>query len=361
MRDFTLKDKKAGLDTLKVKATDIIKTLNEEFTFDAFEQLFFEKEIKRTTEKQNVYAIFEDYIEKLKAEKRIGTAGSYTDALKSLKTFAPKLTFKEVTVQLLEDYEKFMLKNSRSVTTIGIYLRSLRTIINIARSEKIMPDEKYPFGMKSHKKYEIPRANNIKKALDETAIVKIIHYEPLTDDEAKARDLWLFSFFCNGMNMADIFSLKYENMDGEFIHFHRKKTIRTRKIQEPIEIFISKPIASIIERWGCAERSPKNYIFGVYNKTMTAEEIHLKTHHAIRSINAYMKRIARRLGIDTKITTYVARHSWATTLLRKGISTAYISKGFGHASFSTTEQYLGGFTQAQKKSVADLLTNLANE
>ena len=47
--------------------------------------------------------------------------------------------------------------------------------------------------------------------------------------------------------------------------------------------------------------------------------------------------------------------------LLKGISTAYISKGFGHASFSTTEQYLGGFTQAQKKSVADLLTNLANE
>ena len=93
---------------------------------------------------------------------------------------------------------------------------------------------------------------------------------------------------------------------------------------------------------------------------MTAEEIHLKTHHTIRSINAYMKRIAKRLGIETNITTYVARHSWATTLLRKGISTAYISKGFGHASFSTTEQYLGGFTQDQKKSVADLLTNLAN-
>jgi len=214
--------------------------------------------------------------------------------------------------------------------------------------------------MKSHKKYEIPRANNIKKALDETAITKIINYEPLTEDEAKARDLWLFSFFCNGMNMADIFSLKYENIDGEFIHFHRKKTIRTRKIQEPIEIFISKPVAAIIEKWGNEERMKKNYIFGVFEETMTAEEIHLKTHHTIRSINAYMKRIAKRLGIETNITTYVARHSWATTLLRKGISTAYISKGFGHASFSTTEQYLGGFTQDQKKSVADLLTNLAN-
>ena len=248
LRDITLKEKKSGLEALKMKAMDILKTLGEDFTFDAFEQLYFEKEIRRTAEKKNVYDVFEDYIEKLKKEKRIGTAGSYSDALKSLRTFAPKLTFKEVTVPFLEDYEQFMLNNGRSATTIGIYLRSLRTIVNIARADKIMPDDKYPFGMKSHKKYEIPRANNIKKALDETAITKIINYEPLTEDEAKARDLWLFSFFCNGMNMADIFSLKYENIDGEFIHFHRKKTIRTRKIQEPIEIFISKPVATIIEK-----------------------------------------------------------------------------------------------------------------
>ena len=359
LRDITLKEKKTGLESLKIKAADSIKMLGEDFTFNTFEQLFFEKEIKKTAEKQSVYAIFEDYIEKLKKEKRIGTAGSYNDAMKSLRTFAPKLTFKEVTVPFLETYEQFMIKNGRSVTTIGIYLRSLRTIINIARAEKIMPNEKYPFGMKSHKKYEIPRANNIKKALDETAITKIINYDPLTEDEAKARDLWLFSFFCNGMNMADIFSLKYENINGEFIYFHRKKTIRTRKIQELIEIFVSKPVASIIERWGNEARRQKNYIFGVFNDTMTAEEIFLKTHHTIRSINAYMKRIALRLGIDAKITTYVARHSWATTLLRKGISTAYISKGFGHASFSTTEQYLGGFTQDQKKNAANLLTNLA--
>jgi integrase len=268
---------------------------------------------------------------------------------------------KDVTVPFLEGYEQFMLTNGRSITTIGIYLRSLRTIINVARADKLMSEEKYPFGMKSHKKYEIPRANNIKKALDETAITKIINYEPLTNDEAKARDLWLFSFFCNGMNMADIFSLKYENIDGEFIQFHRKKTIRTRKVQEPIELFISKPVAAIIEKWGSENRLKKGYIFGIFNETMTPEEMYLKTHHTIRSINAYMKRIARRLGIETNITTYVARHSWATTLLRKGISTAYISKGFGHASFSTTEQYLGGFTQDQKKNVAELLTNLGDE
>jgi hypothetical protein len=62
LRDVALKEKKAGLGTLKVKAADIIKTIGDEFSFDAFEQLFFEKEIKRTAEKHDVYAIFEEYV-----------------------------------------------------------------------------------------------------------------------------------------------------------------------------------------------------------------------------------------------------------------------------------------------------------
>jgi integrase len=116
----------------------------------------------------------------------------------------------------------------------------------------------------------------------------------------------------------------------------------------------------IIEKWGTFDKSADNYVFGVFNNRMTPEETYRIRLNTIRSINHYMKKLCERLKIDVPTTTYVARHSWATTLLRKGISTAYISKGFGHASFSTTEQYLGGFTQDQKKSVADLLTNLAN-
>lgn len=360
LKDKVLKKLKTDMEALRVKATKTVELLGDTFSFEAFEVLFYDKQIKQRADKQDVYSSFEVYIGKLEDEKRIGTARSYIDALKSLRSFSPKLEFKNVTVDFLNSYERHMLENGRSVTTIGIYLRSLRAIINIAKADKIISEDQYPFGMKSHRKYEIPKANNIKKALDESAITDIVKYEPLTEEEAKARDLWLFSFYCNGMNMADIFALKYENIDGNFIYFHRKKTIRTRKIQEPLEIFISEPVAAIIKRWGNKERLNKNHIFDVINSTMTPDDIYHTTHITIRSINAYMKRIAKRLGIDAKVTTYVARHSWATTLLRNGVSTAYISKGFGHASFATTEQYLGGFTQDQKKDVAEILTKLAN-
>ncbi len=360
LKDEELKEKRVYIKNLEKKALDIVKDLGSQFTLDSFDILFLGSESKLVRNKQDVYAAFEIYVGKLKEEGRIGTEKSYEAASKSLRQFMSKLNFTDITVPFLEAYERDMLKQGKSVTTIGIYLRSLRTIVNIARSEKVINEEQYPFGLKSRKKYEIPRANNIKKALDESALSKILTCECVNDDEAWARDMWLFSFYCNGMNMADIFHLKYRNIKGEFLYFVRQKTIRTKKVQEPIEIYLSEPIREIIEKWGTFDKSADNYVFGVFNNRMTAEEIYRIRLNTIRSINHYMKNIGERLKIEVPTTTYVARHSWATTLLRKGISTAYISKGFGHASFSTTEQYLGGFTQDQKKSVADLLSNLAN-
>jgi len=360
LKDKTLKKKKSDLEAIKIEAGKNIDILGEQFTFDMFEQLFFDKEIKKKSQNQNVYLAFEEYIVKLKEEKRIGTAGSYRDALNSLRKFSAKLQFESVTVKFLEDYERHMIDDGKSATTIGMYLRSLRAIVNMARADKIISEEQYPFGLKAHRKYEIPAGNNVKKALQESDISKIISYEPLSEEEAKARDLCLFSFYCNGMNMVDIFNLKYEDIEGNFLYFYRKKTIRTRKVKEPVEIYISEPVATIISRWGNKERLNKNYIFDVLDKSMSAEVMHHIKNLEVRRINAYMKRIAKRLGIDAKVSTYVARHSWATTLLRNGVSTAYISKGFGHASFATTEQYLGGFTQDQKKDVAEIFTKLAS-
>ena len=357
LKDDTLKAKRTEIKNLEAKANEAVDLLGDNFTFEAFEVLFLgDKAAKKVQSKKDVYAAFETYIEKLKAENRIGSANAYRDAIKSLKSYSESLDFRDVNVSFLDGYEKWMLEKGKSVTSIGMYLRALRAIVNIAKADKIITEDQYPFGQKSQKKYEIPRARNIKKALDENAIAKIINYEPHSENEEWARDMWLFSFFCNGMNMADIFLLKYENIQGDFIWFHRKKTIRTRRVQEPIELYISKPVREIINRWANKDRS--GYVFNVMNTQMTPEDIYEQSHTTIRSINGYMKRIAKRLDIDVKITTYVARHSWATTLLRNGVSTAFISKGFGHTSFSTTEQYLAGFTHGQKKDAAELLSKI---
>lgn len=78
----------------------------------------------------------------------------------------------------------------------------------------------------------------------------------------------------------------------------------------------------------------------------------------VRVVNESMRRIIRKLGINNRATTVVARHTWST-ILKNNVSVSYISKGLGHTSISTTEKYLGDFDQDQKREVGELIAQIA--
>lgn len=342
------------------KVTNIIQKLGDEFTIEIFESIYLNKPVNKSSysEKDIIYSLFADYIQSLKQEERIGNATACETAMKSLKQFSPSLPIKKLTPQFLESYEKWMLDNKKSLTTVGIYLRSLRTIVNIAKDDGYFTDKTYPFGQKAKKKYEIPIGKNIKKALPADDLKKIINAEMPHKEAEYARDLWLFSLYCNGMNMADIFNLKYESILDDFIYFKRAKTRRTKKNQSDIAIFITEPVAQIIKKWGNKDKSPENYIFNILNESMTASEKYIARQNHTRSVNGYMKRLVKRLGIKTKISTYFARHSWATLLKNNGVSIAEISEGLGHSSLETTKNYLDSFPQEHKKQTAINFKNM---
>ncbi|MFM7485640.1 MAG: phage integrase SAM-like domain-containing protein, partial [Cytophagales bacterium] len=151
----------------------------------------------------------------LSKENRSGTADSYQCAYNSFKSYLEskgrkKLNFGDVTPDWLKEYESWMLEKEKSVTTIGIYLRSLRTIINIAIEEGTLAREFYPFGKR---KYQIPSGRNVKKALQLADIQKLVNYKTTTEAEERAKDLWLFSYLCNGANVKDMARLQYRNID----------------------------------------------------------------------------------------------------------------------------------------------------
>jgi site-specific recombinase XerD len=75
----------------------------------------------------------------------------------------------------------------------------------------------------------------------------------------------------------------------------------------------------------------------------------------VRLINDHMKAIVKALGINQPVTTYCARHSFATILKNSGVSTEFISEALGHASLATTKTYLAGFEQDAIKKTTDLL------
>lgn len=353
LRDEYLKDVRVYCDTIKQKAEEVSSDI-EIFTFEKFKDAFF---VNHDLEAQtnDVYKNIEIYIKQLQEEGRVSTASSYQCTLNSLKKFKKKLTFDDITVKFLNDYEKWMLAQDNTSTTIGIYLRSLRAIYNQAIDNGIIAKDAYPF---KKNKFQIPKGNNIKKALTLEEVRRIFQYSTiLFTAEDKAKDIWCFSYLCNGLNIKDIARLKFKNINGDKIIFIRAKTERTSKSnQKEISIYMSQDAKEILEKWKNKNIRQDNYVFPILEHNITAQKERDLIQNFTKLINKYMKRIANEVGIDKNLTTYVARHSFSTVLKRSGVSTEYISEALGHSSLATTQSYLDSFEDETKKQYANLLT-----
>lgn len=164
----------------------------------------------------------------------------------------------------------------------------------------------------------------------------------------------MFLYLCNGINVADFIQLRYSDIIGGEIYFKRQKTLNTTRTLKDIRVVVTQPMRDIIERWGNLPH-PDNYIFPHLRGNETPLLIKRCTQYLTRLINRAMAHIAEVLGID-HISTYTARHSFATVLKRSGTSIAYISESLGHSSQRTTENYLASFERDERQRNAELLT-----
>jgi integrase/recombinase XerD len=334
-------------------ANKVINSL-QAFSFDLFEK----KYLTNDGAKDTVNSAFLNYIKTLRKEERIGTALSYENANNSLKSFyGPKydsLKFIDITTDFLKAYEKSMLNQGRSVSTVGIYLRSLRTMFNEAISQDVLSKEYYPFG---RRKYEIPTSVNVKKALTIDDIKSIFYYPTKAGSFTEmAKDYWVFMYLCNGINVKDMCQLKWQNIEGETLQFVRAKTIRTKRKIEPIRISLHEQAKAIIEKYGTTSRKPSDYIFPTLEIGLSAEAETNKIKQLTHVINDNLARIKQELKIEKPVTTYTARHSFATILKRNGVSTAFISESLGHNNERTTQSYLDSFEDESKKEISKVLT-----
>lgn len=335
------------LNAYLAKANEIIEDLDI-FTFSKFEEAYYENRNVNTS----VSYAFDKYIKDLEQENRLGTAESYKYAKNSIESFKKNLEFADVTPRFLKRYENWMLKNERSISTVGIYLRSLRAIFN----QQNIDSSLYPFG-NGKGKYTIPTSRNIKKALTLKEIQKIYHYEPEENtSEEMARDYWIFLYLANGMNVKDFCLLRWENIKDNMITYNREKTKRTNSQHRRIEVALKPETLEIINKWGIRSLQEDAFIFPHLNDQMSAEEQRREYKQLTQLINKNMKRIAKKLEIDKEVTTYYARHSFATVLKRSGAQTEMISELLGHSDLRVTESYLDGFEKKQIQKQTDALT-----
>lgn len=338
------------LNELKAKANKILTDLPV-FTYQRFEEAFYDQRTKGVV----LYDMFMDYVAELKKEDRIKTAVSYTTAANSFKEFSPKATIFDVDERFLKRYHAYSLEENKSLSTIGIYVRSLRAVYNYAVAKGIIKrNDDYPF---VRNKYVIPASSNIKKSLCQEEIKKIIEFPTAEGSFAdRAKDFWLLSYLCNGINFKDICLLKWKNIDGEMIRFVREKTRRTSQSNlRTISCYMTEEVKQIIEKWGISEPKPDRFIFPIVTEEDSPEEKQKKIDQFVQNTNKNLKRICKAQGIEKLVTTYYSRHSAATTLKRAGASILQIQEALGHSSSMVTQRYLDSFEDESKKELAMIL------
>ena len=330
-------NKKIQILGMLERAYNIITNM-ETFGFTEFNESYLDH---RNNDKYNIFNWYKDKIKELEENGQLGTAQTYTYSMKALKDVSGKevLKFDDITIKFLKKFEKEI----DSPTSTGIYLRPLRHIFN--RASQIVSN--YPF---NKGQYKIPNPRNIKKALTLEEVKRIyLHESPQGSPEQFYKDIWLFSYFANGMNIKDICQLTYSCINNDTIEFRRAKTINSNKDAKPISVILTDDLMRIIEDYGTEPKNKNSYIFPFLKKGTTAQQELLQVRQATKQTNKYIKRIAEHLKIEKNISTYSARHSFATILKNAGAAPSFIGESLGHSSLKTTESYLGSFETSQRK------------
>lgn len=353
LRDTQLKDERVKLDTyIGDMFENALKRIEGQFTFEKFKDAYFNEDKSQLINK-DVYAQFEKVISENEKTGHIGNATIYRSALNSIKKYRAKLNFNQITPEFLRGYETYMKQSGLSMTYTSINLRHLRAIYNTAIHEGLIKDYDYPFSQsRNDKKYKIKKGSNRNIALTTDELKRLRQYQPETKARRIAYQYWWFSFYCNGINVVDICQLQYKHIKGDTVEYLRTKSIETETVVKPIHFKYSERISSIIKELGNLNNSPDTYIFNILRHGDSAKDIRRKAQNLTHVINTHMEKISKKLELGKDITTYTARHSFATYMYRTGSSIEEISEAMGHASIETTQRYLASFTDEvlQKQS-----------
>ncbi|MDR1372360.1 MAG: site-specific integrase [Dysgonamonadaceae bacterium] len=145
------------------------------------------------------------------------------------------------------------------------------------------------------------------------------------------RDLFLFSFYMRGISFVDMANLKADNVRNGYIIYFRSKT------KQMLSVRLEPCMQEIIDRY--RNRTIDDYLLPVFTLRNRSHTSHLRTY------NKRLKRISKMLGLEKPLSSYVARHSWATIALRKKVPIEVISEGMGHENETTTRIYLASIGQ----------------
>jgi integrase len=334
------------------KAMGIIADLNvknndQGFTHDEFAELFSKKSTKLF-----LFQYFDDTIKRLQEQGKVGNAAAYKDTKSSFSKFIENDTveMKQISLKNLNQYVEYCRKIGHKDTGISLKMRTLRALFNRAKEEEKL--ENYPFDGFKWQQFNLATE---KRAITKADVLKIYNHKIEPGQPGfDSRNYWIFSYFTFGLNFMDIAKLE----PGNIVTDEGQKTLvylrsKTHKI---VKVPLSNEALKIIDYYKNQNFGSK-YIFPIINPAIhkTAQQVKTRIKTATKKVNDEINAIGKELEIEKHLTTYVARHSFATILKKELIPTAIISEMMGHKTESITQTYLDSFSNETKSEAAKKL------
>lgn len=320
--------------SIEKRAADYIRECEREavaFDFAAFERAVFAQAHKSGGK------LAWEWIGELSAEMerdgRTGNAEFYRTLANAVKSFQSRATLPQVDSVWLDKFEAFLRKRGANDGGIAVRMKTLRAACNTAAERGLMP-----VGWNAFSGWSL---GHLKKSKAKRAIklaeVRLIRDAVLTDPfERLARDLFMFSFYCWGMNLADIANLTADNIRDLRVEYARQKTGKEYSVN------LSRESAAILDRYKGAGK----YLFPIYHehRHVAEKQKNARRRNFRYKMNAALRSVCDLVGIASEgFTFYVARHTYATALKRAGFSHGLIQDVLGHSEIKTTEGYLAEF------------------
>ena len=290
---------------------------------DVVKQFF----MKEKTDDFTTFA--ETLINRKREEGHPSLAAKYLSSLNSIKRFLDgrPLPFDDIDTSLLTDYETHLKNLGLCPNTTSFYMRNLRAIYNQA-VEQGFTSQCHPFA-----RVYTGIAKTVKRAVNIDEILKIKAYRlPPHSIEDFSRDIFLFSFYTCGMSLTDIANLKKSDLQGNYLSYCRQKT------GQRINIRWEECMQQLVDKY---QRDDSPYLIPIISHPGDDET--RQYQNRIHLINHHLKKLGKKLGLSSKLTSYVARHSWASIAKNQNVPLAAISQAMGHTSERTTTIYLKSF------------------
>ena len=330
-------------EKVKVYTDKVIEFKSQEKEFTATSLM---EKVNKPVKRKTVQEVFNQYIQELESANRLRYADMYKCTMHSLIKFNKHLDipFSDMDTIWLKRYEVWLQSQGLAINTLGTRFRHLRVIYNFAIEEKIVKSEYYPFNSFKVSKLSQTTA---KRSIQKGEILSVLNYQGQTPLECLAIDLFTFSYLAAGINFGDIARLTKDNILENRLIYIRKKT------QKQIKVSLQEQAIKLIQKYSMPDNP---YLFPILSNFHKTEQQKVnRIHKIIAKVNKSLKEIGERLNIPIDLTTYVARHSFATVLKRSGVNTSLICEALGHSSERVTQIYLDSFGNDQ---MGDAMKNL---